>query len=71
MTEREFSPERDFQVVDNLGFRDQDDASRDLIELTQQTTAEDQETEGQELERRNSQWVFPIFGRRREGSDNH
>lgn len=28
-------------------------------------------TTGHELERRSSQWVFPLFGRRREGSDEH
>jgi hypothetical protein len=64
VSERELSPEGDYQLIDSEG------SETHLVEHEQQHAQEDQDSEGHNLVRRGSQWVFPIFGRRREGSDN-
>jgi len=52
-----------------MGDETRDDAARATIELAQQVAQDDGNENG--LERRNSQWVFTLFGRRREGGDDH
>jgi hypothetical protein len=71
VTERELSPEGDFQLVDENVDENREDASRALVDLAQHLAQQDRNGEGHELERRSSQWVFPIFGRRREAGDIH
>ena len=69
MTERELSPDGDYQMVDENGHAGMQEASHALVELAQHRSDNDQNGSRHELERRSSQWVLPLFGRRRECSD--
>jgi hypothetical protein len=66
VTERELSPDTDFEMIDGMG---SGDASLPQVELAQQGV-QDPAVEN-EPEGRTSGWVFGLFGRRREGSDDH